>query len=218
MRTVRIVRPGRMEAGAMALKAELDGAPVGKLKNKGELRLEMDEGAHEIALHGGFLAGKGFSNNLRVPAGAYSYSFQVDMIAQGKSTNYKPVLRPCGEERLKDDTRTRSLIGVTCCQMLLDQRVRDLLDSAADAVAEVRLSQNGWSLTAIIAGERLPLFDQDYSHAEGGLLAMVTNLAEGAAVDTAEHRAATLEHLFGQYFAFLPDYERAGENCLRFLG
>lgn len=217
MRRIRIIRPSRAESSLMGLTVEADGVKKGKLGNGKELAFEVDENAHELYLHGGILAGKDFSENLTIPAGSYSYTFQVDMMTVNGG-NDKPVLRPCGNARLKDQTRTITLIGRTLIILLMDEKLRGILREAKDARLHIVLEQAQWGVLLYIGENRQVVMKQPYSHHKGGLMAAAMNAAEAVHTRDEAGRAATMETIFTDYLAYLPGYQRTGTNELRFLG
>ena len=218
MRQVKIFRPKRMEACANSLIVELDGQKQKeKLKNGTEMLLQVDEHAHELHLHGGMLAGKAFDEKLSVPAGSSSYAFQVDMMTVNNS-NYKPVLRPCGSERLKDHSRTITLMGWTLTHFLLDEKLRGILKQAPEARLHIVLEAAQWGVLLYIGENRQVVLKQPYSHHKGGLMAATMNAVEAVHTRDEAARAETLETLFTDYLAYLPDYRRIGTNELQFLG
>ena len=217
MRTIRLIRPARMKAAALKLQVELDGNKAGKLANRSELTLEMDENAHELHMRGGLLASKDFCASLIVPAGSYSYCFQIDVIDFKTSGNYKPILRPCAGEPLKEDTRLRSLIGAASTLVLLDPKVRSAL-SQEDTRIQLRLEIDSWNLALVTGQQRTVIFSQPYSSRGGSLLSAAVGSMERLSVDTPEHREETIRHTFTEYLDLLPDYEHATEDSLRLRG
>lgn len=217
MRQIRIIRPKRMEASATALVVDVDGQKgKDKLKNGTELTISLDEQAHELYIHGGMLAGKDFSEKLTIPAGIHSYTFQIDMLSI--TNGYKPVLRPCGSERLKDQTRTITLIGRTLTLALLDPGLRETMAKLPGCTLKIVLTQSKWGLVLCLGQEKKVVLEQPYSHHKGGLMAFAMNSIEAVATQDEEGRAKTMETLFAEYVGFLPGYQRVGADELRFLG
>lgn len=216
MREVKIIRPKRLEAGANKLQVSLDGKKAGDLANGKELSFTLDEGIHEISGQGGLLAGKGFAFSVSIPAGTYSYCFQVDMVES--RSGYAPVLRPTDGQRLKDDLKIRSIIGAEVTQTLLADDIRATL--TPDTVIQAELSDDTWKLTATESGRTRVLLEQGYSSTQvtGILLQAVASSLDKIVYSTAERRQETVDNLFANYLRYLPDFELVGGNALRFKG
>ncbi|MGN0746035.1 MAG: hypothetical protein ACI4ML_05120 [Aristaeellaceae bacterium] len=216
MREIRINRPKRMEAAMTGLQVELDGQRQGKLANGAQLAFPADEKAHELNLHGGMLAGKAFSAQLHIPAGIHSYAFQVDMLSL--TNGYKPVLRPCGSERLPDCTRTITLIGTTLTMALMDDKLRGVLAQLPQARLSLDLADSQWQLLLCAGAARKAVLQQPYSQTKGSLLAGAINAIEHHDLQTPEGRSSMIQKLFDGYLRYLPDYEITVPNELAFRG
>ena len=218
MRQIRIIRPKRMEYGAHKLQLFVDGQKAGDLANGKEITLSVDESRHAITGHGGLLAGKGFSFEADIPSGGYSYTFQVDML--NAKSGYTPILRPTDGQRLKDDVKIRSLIGAGAVQTLLKDETRALLTPGE--VIQIVMKETGWQLTASENGQARVLTEQGYgsTNVTGLLLGGIAGGLDRMNYDTPEHRQETLEHVFGNYLKYLPDFEVVGDTpcTLRFKG
>ena len=213
MRTIRIIRPKRMESGANKLSITVDGNKAGDLGNGKEIVINADEKAHEISGKGGLLAGKGFAFQYHIPAGSCSYVFQMDML--NSKNGYTPVLRPTNGDRLKDDAAVRTVIGVTAVQTLLSDSVRGSL--SADTLITLNLLGDKWQLIASEAGSQRVLVEQPYGSTQvtGVLLQGLASSIDKMFYDTPERRQETLDYIFNEYLRYLPDYEPAGQYTLR---
>lgn len=219
MRSIIINRPKRMEASMSSLIVEIDGVKVGKLGNGKVFSTKVDEQSHELHIHGGALAGKAFASKLKIPAGGFSYSFQVEMLTiSGGTANYKPVLRPCGEAALNSTTRTVLLMGISLTIALLDEGLRDILKKLSNATLRLELSETEWRLDLCVEGQRKTVLTQPYSQQKGSLLAAVSNAIEHSGLHSPEDRTAFVDKLFDEWLNYLPDYRRVGPNELAFAG
>lgn len=213
MRTIRINRPKRLEAAMTGLIVEVDGGKIGKLGNGTMCTAQIDEHAHELYLHGGKLAAKGFSTKLSIPAGDNSYTFQVDMMSiSSGGSSYKPVLRPCGDAVLKGTTRTVTLLGTTLTTVLLDEKLRELLVKLPQARLQLVLQQNQWGLLLCCESQKKAILTQPYSQAKGGLLALTLNTIEHGDLKTPEGLEKLTNQIFEEYINYLPDYKRVSPN------
>jgi len=216
MRKITIMRPKRMEAGAMKLQVFADGNKAGDLANGKEVVLNVDENAHEIDAHGGMFAGKGFGFKFHIPAGNYSYCFQTDMI--NAKNGYVPILRPTDGQRLKDDVKVRSLIGTEATQVLLKEETRNLL--ASGGLAQVNMLDDKWQINVVKEGQSQTVYEQGYSSTQvvGVILGGIASVLDKMSYDTPEHKEETLNQLFTAYFNYLPDYEIVDGRSLKFKG
>ncbi len=215
MRNITIMRPKRMEAGAMKLQVFVDGSKSGDLANGKEISLSVDENKHEINAHGGLLAGKGFGFSINIPSGQYSYTFQVDMV--NAKNGYTPVLRPTDGSRLKDDVKVRTIIGAETTQVLLKDEIRQRLTS--DSLIQPVLSDDKWQLVLNQNAQTSVLYEQSYSSTNvlGVVLGGIASAIDKMMYDTPEHKQETIDNLFDNYLKYLPDYEVI-EQSIRFKG
>lgn len=213
MREIIISRPRRFECSAVALKVEVNGKELAKLKNDKRIVMQVDEGPQVIRVHGGFWSGKAFQDTVKIPAGQYSYTFQVDFIS-ASSSNYVPLLRPFGGDHEKDDSRTITLLGSTLSKVLLEEKVREALRNIPGASLKLMLLPKEWRVLLWHDGGGQILLRSEYSHATGGLTAAIMNAVEHADLGTAEGREKMLDTIMNNYIAWLPDYERDGKYGL----
>ncbi len=217
MREVIITRPRRFECSAAALRVEVNGRKLGKLKNGQQIVMQLEDAAQEITLRGGFLSGRDFRDTLTIPAGPYSYHFQVDFIS-GKGANYLPLLRPFEGEFVRDDTRTVTLLGATLCKVLLSEQLRAALRQLPGAQLQLVIGPADWRLLLHTDGAAREVYRGAYSQAVGGVMAAMLNTLEHGGLATPEGRKELCAKVMADYAAFLPDYERAGEDRLAFKG
>ncbi len=217
MREVIITRPKRFECSAMALQVEVNGKKLGKLKNGQRIVMQLEDAAQEIRVRGGFMSSRDFRDTLTLPAGPYSYHFQVDFIS-GKSASYLPLLRPFEGEFVKDDIRTVTLLGATLCKVLLSEKLRDALRQLPGAQLQLALDQADWRLLLHTGSAAKEVYRGAYSQAVGGLMAAMLNTLEHGGLATPEGRQELCAKVLADYVAFLPDYEMAGEDRITFKG
>ncbi len=217
MREIIINRPKRFECAANALQVEVNGKKLAKLKNGQRIVISADDGAQSIRVCGGFLCGKAFQDKLDIPAGPFAYTLQVDFITS-TSSNYLPRLRPCGGEWVKDDTRTITLMGSTLCKLLLDANLREALRKFPEARLQLVILPTEWKLVLRQGSASKELFRDEYSHAVGGFAAAMVNALEHGDLKTAEGRAKICDKVLTDYACCLPEYVRAGEDCIVFKG
>lgn len=217
MRELKITRRKQMEASANKLIVELDGVKHSeKLGNGKSVTLMMDEKAHKLFLHGGFLAGKAFRDEIDIPAGRYAYDLQVEMLSL--TNGYKPVLRAMPTQEQKGGNRTNLLLGSTLLRLLLDEKLRKILTDLPGADLHLDLQADQWQLSVVLGQQRKALVSQPYSKISGGLLGAVWNAADHAMLATPETRAELTEKIGKDYVESLPDYEYLGEGIIRFKG
>ena len=214
MRTIRIIRPKNIRMGAVKARVSIDGKEAGKLPNGKELTAEVDEKEHHIYIAGGTFAPRDFQFEMTIPAGSYSYTFQTEMMDQ-KSSAYKPVLRPSPGEALKDDVAVRTMVGVNTIMTLFDEKLRSWLREHPEALIRVNFAAEKWFLTVEDGGEKTVIMEQLYKDMTGRGIAGAVSAAFFA--DETE-REKVKQHVFENYFRFLPDYEIAGPDTLRFKG
>lgn len=217
MRQITISRPRRFECAAVALRVEVNGKKLAKLRNDKRIVMQVDEGKQVIRVHGGFFGGKAFQDTIKIPAGQHEYDFQVDFISAAE-TNYVPILRPCGGEFVKDDTRTVTLLGATLCKYLLEESVREMLRNLPDASIKVMLMEKEWRLVLFSGAGGKILLRSEYSRATGGLSAAIVNAIEHSDLGSQEGRDKLLEKIMTDYVAWLPEYERQGKYGVIFKG
>lgn len=219
MREIIINRPKRFECAASALKVEVNGKDVEKLKNNQRIVVQADDGPQEIRVHGGFMSGKNFQDKVKIPAGSHSYELRVDFISVSSgASSYVPLLRPCKGEFVKDDTRTITLLGATLCKLLLDEKLREGLKNLPGAQLRLLIEPTQWRLLLCLNGAAKELFKSEYSRATGGLTAALLNTIEHNDLKTPEGRAKICEKMMTDYVTCLPGYERAGADGIVFKG
>lgn len=210
MRDITITRPNRMECAAVALKVEVDGKDLAKLRNNKRVVIQLDEGAHTIRVHGGFFSGKRFQDGMKIPKGKYAYALQVDFVS-ARSTNYLPVLRPCGGCHEKDDIRMTTIIGATLCKFLLDESLREALGSLPNASVKVLLLPDEWRVALWYDGGGKILMRSEYYKQTGDFANTLITAIERQQFSTKEGREAVLDRVMDDYVAWLPEYERQGK-------
>lgn len=216
MREIRIFRPKRMEAGMNGFIVEIDGKKEGKLGNGGQFSIQLDDNAHEIYLHGGFMSAKTFSVKQSVPADSHSYAFQVDMISI--TNGYAPVMRPTNGDRLKDTLRIISLIGAALTSALLDPKLHEAVRKLPEARFTIHLAPAEWHLILLCGAERKVLLSSPYSQTKGGLLGAAINAINHNDLQTPEGREKMIQQIFTEYLAYLPGYACTGVNELTYTG
>lgn len=217
MRKIRIVRPKHMQAGMAGLTVEVDGKKTGeKLKNGSEVVLSLDENAHELRLHGGMMAGKAFQTSMHIPVGNFSYSLRVDMLSL--TNGYKPVLVFADVESKESLDRTMLLIGATLSELLMDDKLRDILRKLPDTRIRVGFGSSEWGVAICCGPERRQILKQPYSQTKGSLLGLAINLLEHADMNSPEGLEKVNERIFEKFLNHLPDYRRIGRSDLQLLG
>ena len=210
MRNITITRPNRMECGAVALKVEVDGKHLAKLRNNKRILIQLDEGAHTIRVHGGFFSGKRFQDGIKIPKGKYDYELQVDFVS-ATGTNYLPVLRPYSGYHEKDDNRVTTIMGATLCKYLLEESLREALRTIPGASVKVLLLPNEWRvLLWYEGGGKILLRSEYYQHKDGLANALITAI-ERQQLATKEGREAVLDRVMTDYVGYLPEYARDGK-------
>ena len=217
MREIIINRPKRFECAANALHVEVNGKRLAKLKNGQRIVITADDAAQEIRVCGGFLCGKAFQDKLTIPAGTHGYTLQVDFISS-TSSNYLPMLRPGVAEWVKDDNRTITLMGATLGKLLLDAALQELMRKLPGARLQLAIEQAGWKLILRADALQKVLYQGEYSKAVGGLTAALVNALEHGDLGTPEGRAKICDKVLTDYACRLPEYVRAGEDCITFKG
>lgn len=217
MREIIISRPRRFECSAVALRVEVNGKTLAKLKNDKRIVMQVDEGPHVIRVHGGFWGGKLFQDTIKIPAGRYNYTFQVDFISEPR-VNYVPLLRPFGGDHEKDDTRTTTMLGATLSKVLLEEKVREALRKLPGASLKVMLLPKEWRLLLWHDGGGQILLRSEYSSQIGSFSAVLITAIERQQMATQEGRDAVLDKVMTDYVGCLPDYERDGKYGLVFKG
>lgn len=210
MRQITISRPRRFECAAVALRVEVNGKKLAKLKNDKRIVMQVNEGKQIIRVHGGFFSGKAFQDMIKIPAGQCDYDLQVDFVSAEES-NYVPVLRPCGSEPVKDDNRLVTLFGATLCKYLLEESVREMLSNLPDASIKVMLLEKEWRLVLFSGAGGKILLRSEYTPVGGGLSAAIVNAIERSDLGTKEGRERMLDKVMNDYVAWLPEYERQGK-------
>ena len=219
MREIIINRPKRMECAASALKVEVNGKDVEKIKNNQRIVVQVDDGPQDIRVHGGFMSGKNFQDKIKIPANHHNYRLRVDFISVSSgSSSYVPLMRPCGEELGKDDTRLITLLGATLFKLLMDDKVRQGLKALPGAYLRLLIEPAQWRLVLCVEGKGQVLFHSEYSRATGGLTAALLNTIEHNDLKTPEGREKMCEKVLNDYVACLPDYERVGADGIVFKG
>lgn len=219
MRQILIYRPKRLECAASALKVEVNGKDVAKLKNNQRVVVDADDGAQEIRLHGGMLSGKSFQDKVTIPANNHNYQLRVDFLSVSSgSSSYIPMMRPCGDTQGKDDTRLITLLGATLFKLLMDEKVRQGLKALPGAYLRLLIEPAQWRLLLCLDGAAKELFHSEYSRATGGLTAALLNTIEHADLNSPEGRAKLCDKVLNDYVACLPDYERSGADGIVFKG
>lgn len=210
MREITITRPRRFECSALAIRVEVDGTHLAKLKNDKRIIMQLDDGAHTIRVHGGFLAGKQFQDGMKIPAGQQDYALQLDFVSAPK-VNYLPVLRPFGGEHVKDDNRTITLMGATLCKFLLEESVREALRTIPGASIKVMMLEKEWRvLLWHDAGGKI-LLRSEYYQLFGSFSDALITAIERQQLATKEGREEALDKVMTNYVAWLPGYERQGK-------
>ena len=216
MREIKITRPKQMDAGAIAFTVDVDGEKKGKLGNGKDITLFIDEGAHEIHVHGGFFSGKDFSDKLVIPAGPYSYQIQTEILTY-KNQNTKPVLR-AGDGSTKWVLRTTILMGTILTHVLMEEKLREALRKLPQARLKVIIEKTEWGLVLVCDGKGQIILRQPHGQTKGKLMGLVLNTLEQMDFDTPEGQQKRCNQLIEECLAVLPDYERTGEDELRFKG
>lgn len=210
MRDITITRPNRMECAAVALKVEVDGKDLAKLRNNKRIVIQLDEDAHTIRVHGGFFSGKRFQDGIKIPKGHYSYELQVDFVS-AKGTNYLPVLRPYGGYHEKDDNRVTTIMGSTLCKFLLEESLRAALRSIPGASIKVLMLADEWRvLLWYDGGGKILLRSEYYKQTDSFSNALITAI-ERQQLSTKEGREAVLDRVMTDYVGYLPEYARDGK-------
>ena len=218
MRTIRILRPRCMEASMNALFVEVDGERMEKLTNGKEATVTIDDAQHRVAVRGGKLASKHFFDELTIPAGNQSYVFFTNIMSLGDN-GYKPVLRPCAGEALKSNPiRPVLTIGREAVAIALDENLRGIMKQLPQSYLALNLDEGGWSMELRLNEERKQIVVRPYLQIKGKLMAVAMNAIENGNLKTPEGRAQTTETLMSEYLAYLPGYERVGNNGIRFVG
>ncbi len=217
MREIIISRPNRLECRQTTLNIEINGKPLAKLKNGQRIVMNADEGQQVIRVHGGFMAGKAFQDTIKIPTGQYSYSFQVDMLSVSAS-RHVPLLRPVGGEPAAEDSRTIALLGAKLTKFLLEEEVRETLRKCPGASLHVVLQPKEWQVLLRQGEDERVLLHSGYSTEQDGFDALLTNVLRQVDLRTPEGRTQIAERVLTDYIAWLPDYDRIGENGLTFKG
>lgn len=210
MREIIISRPNRFECAAVALKVEVNGKHLAKLRNGKRIVMNVDEGPLVIRVHGGFFSGKRFQDTIKIPAGRYSYPLQVDFVSD-QQVNYMPILRPFGGFHEKDDNRTTTLMGATLCKFLLEEKLREALRTMPGASIKVMMLEKEWRVLFWHDAGSSILLRSEYSHLYGGLSAALINAIEHNELTTREGRDNILNKVMENYVGWLPEYERQGK-------
>lgn len=216
MREIKITRTKQMEGGIAALSVDVDGEKKGKLPNGKEITLFVDEGAHEISVHGGVFTGKDYADKIVIPAGNYSYKLKIEMLTY-KNQNFKPVLR-AGDGIEKWVMRTTILMGIGLTQLLMDEKLRDILRKLPQARLKIIVEKTEWGVVLLCDGQGQIIVRQPHGQTKGKLMGLMLNALEQADFQTPEGCQKRLEQIFTDCLAFLPDYERTGEDEIRFKG
>lgn len=217
MREITITRPVRMECAAVALKVEVDGKDLAKLRNGKQITIQVDEAQHNIRVHGGFFSGKRFQDGIRIPAGKHEYAWQVDFISY-RQTNYLPVLRPsCGFHE-KDDNRLTIVMGATLCKYLLEEPLRALLKATPGASVKVMALQDEWRVLLWYDGGGKILLRSRYEQQTDGLANKLITAIERQQLASRAWRGEMLERVMTTYVAGLPEYRRDGKYGLIYKG
>ena len=210
MRTLTIYRPKCMEASLGKLIVEIDGEPVGKLKNGGEVSAAIDENAHELHLHGGKLSGKNFAVKMTIPAGGFSYTLQTNMLdvtSKLGNSDYQPILLPCGNAPKQHASRVMRLMVATLTNTLMDEKLRGVLVKIPGVRLRLVIEEQKWGLIAVTETEQKAVLVQPFSQRKGSLLAAATNAIEHGDLKTPEGRAKMIREVFDGYLQYLPDYQ-----------
>lgn len=210
MRDIIISRPKRFECAAVALKVEVDGKDLAKLKNGKRIVIQLDESKHSIRVHGGFFSGKNFQDGVKIPAGRYAYEMQVDFVS-ATGSNYLPVLRPGSGFHEKDDNRTTTVLGSTLCKYLLEEEVREALRSMPGASLKVMLLPDEWRLLLWTDAGGKILLRSEYYRLTGIFSNALITAIERQQLATKEGREEVLDKVMANYVACLPEYERQGK-------
>lgn len=210
MREIIISRPNRFECAAVALKVEVNGKHLAKLRNGKRIVMNVDESLQVIRVHGGFFSGKRFQDTIKIPAGGYSYPLQVDFVS-ARGTNYLPVLRPYGGYHEKDDNRVTTIMGSTLCKFLLEESLRAALRSIPGASIKVMMLADEWRvLLWYDGGGKILLRSEYYKQTDGFSNALITAI-ERQQLSTKEGREAVLDRVMTDYVGYLPEYARDGK-------
>nr|MBR4279925.1 hypothetical protein [Clostridia bacterium] len=215
MREIIITRPRRYECSAMAMRIEVDGKHLAKLKNDKRIIMQLDEGAHTLRVHGGFLAGKRFQDGMKIPAGKQDYALQLDFVSDPK-VNYLPVLRPFGGEHIKDDNRMITIFGSTLCKFLLEESVREALRTIPGASIKVMMLEKEWRVLLWHEGGGKILLRSEYYLLLGSFSDALISWIDRQQLATKDGREAVLEQVMANYVAWLPGYERQGKYGIVF--
>lgn len=210
MRDIIITRPNRMECAAVALRVEVDGKYLAKLRNGKRIIIQLDESAHTIRVHGGFFSGKRFQDGIKIPKGKYAYELQVDFVS-ARSTNYLPVLRPYGGYHEKDDNRVTTIMGSTLCKFLLEESLREVLRTTPGASVKVLLLPEEWRVLLWQEGGGKILLRSEYYRLQDDLANALITAIERQQLATKEGREAVLDRVMTDYVGYLPEYERDGK-------
>lgn len=215
MREIVISRPGRAECSAAALRVEVNGKPLARLRNGQRIIMQVDDGPQEIRVHGGWLSGKAFQDTLYIPAGQYGYSFRVDFVS-GAKARCVPVLRPCGGVQADADSRTITLLGAELAKRLLDEQLRERLRGLPGAHLQLVVGAKVWMLLLCYDDAAEEVFRSAYACAGGDFTAALVGALEYGDLSKPEGRAGICEKVLADYAACLPEYERFGTDGLVF--
>ena len=216
MREIIINRPKRMECCAVALNVEVNGKRLTKLKNGQRIVITADEGHQAIRVCGGFFEGKKFQDTLEIPAGRHAYEFRVDLPSTGSS--YRPVLRPCRGEFLRDDSRILIIMGAELTHLLLDEKFRAGLKELTNPRIHLMVLPTEWRVVLLHDNGGGVVYRCEYAKANAGLAGALISALEHGDLGTPEGRGKITDKILDDYAACLPEYERIGERGLAFKG
>lgn len=213
MREIIIERPKRFECSAMALYAKVNGEKRGKIKNGQQIVLTAEDGAVELQVGGGLLAGKNLRDTVYLPAGTQGYRFRVDFASTGGG--YQTVLRPFAGSETKDDLRLVLLIGAELTRLLLDEKFQAGMRRLPDVRLRLVLQPDAWQL--LLASGKV-IYEGQFAGANAGLAGTVTGLMERTALKDPEKRREYITRLVAEYACALPQYQQTGEDEFTFVG
>lgn len=213
MRELILRRPKRLEACAVTLHVELNGQKVGKLKNGGTLTLTMDDSRQTLRVHGGWMEGKSYQDQINLPKGNRGYCLQADFFSTRHSNNL-PLLRPFAGTFTRDDPRLIAFMGATAAKLMLSDEIHTVMKDVPGARMRLVIAPDGWQLQLYANGAVHGIYRDHYAEDVGGIAGVLASAIERADLRTAEGRAHICSRILDDYLCALPDYVREGEDCV----
>lgn len=216
MREIIVDRPRKFACAARKVRLAVDGRKVGVLKNGQRAVMQLDNAAHTIRVTGGWASSKSFRDEITIPAGMYGYTLRMDFVSIGQ-TAWRPVLRLCSLEQICENNDAVTNLGAQLARFLLNEEIRAQLRRRPDARLRLVIGPRDWRVLLVDGEKSTGLMQMPYEVGSGGWVGGVLSMMYHGTLDTEEGRRKILDLIMNEY-ALLPDYERVGEDLLRFRG